>query len=710
MKLKKLAAAAAASVLALTSVPFSAFAADDDMTVTVIIENETFTKEEGAKWDGVLLNATVDIDGDSTLFTAIKDAVEQNGSAMNAPDSGYGHYISDIDGVGEETYAVKEGCFPGWIATINDWVTASGVDSYTVADGTLSDGDIITVEYAVTGDDIRNSWSSTDTSLASVTYDGELDKAFDPEVFEYTLTVEDEDLTLVPSPSNRVFRAVKYKNTYSPEKTELGYRPQDTIQVADGDTIIVGVGNENWPSSYWGGDTVTESVYKFNIVLDTTKRDNKEAADKVIDMIIDLGSAEDIDLDSGDAVKAAEKAYSELTADQKALVTNYDKLEEIIDKYNELKEEEEKREKKEAAFEDVYKATVEFLSSQQPDMGYEWKAIGLLRAGECPDDYSKAMLKALRNYVSETEGNKFSDRYSTQNAKEALLAAALGFDPTDFMGRDLLAPLADKDYVSKQGITGFIWADIALMSVGKDPLYTDDLLDMQLDNGAFSFDGKTPDVDITAMVLNAIRGQDKAADAAAAAIDWLSGQQKEDGSYGSCESTSQVIIGLVSQGEDPYSELFTKDGCSLTDGLLAYYAGSGSFAHLLDGSADSMSTEQAFLAMAALRLGGGNVLYDFTDSKLIPLEPDGDAEPDPSPEPEPEPAPEPAPEPVPSPAPEPLPSPAPEPEPEPEPEPVPSPAPEPEPAPRNDNPPTGAAAGFAVIALAAGALLLTRKK
>ena len=179
--------------------------------------------------------------------------------------------------------------------------------------------------------------------------------------------------------------------------------------------------------------------------------------------------------------------------------------------------------------------------------------------------------------------------------------------------------MLDKDYTSIQGITGRIWANTVLAGLGKDAAYTDALLADQLESGAFSFDGKTEDVDITAMCITALAGQDKAGDAVEKAVEWLSSKQQADGSYGNCESTAQVIIALATAGIDPVTDpRFVKDGVSVMDGLTAYYLGNGEFAHTLGGNADSMATEQAFLAMTAnKRLSEGKTaIYDLSDVTL----------------------------------------------------------------------------------------------
>ena len=613
MKIRRIAAGAAALMLCLASVPTAAFAAEEKGSVRVAIANNTFSKEDGAAWDGVLLNAEVNIDEDSTMLSVIREALESNGYTISAPESDWGAYISDINGVGETTYAVKENYYPGWNLELNQWFTNQGVSAYTVKDGTLKDGDFIGLEYAITGTDVRNDYLSNDTSVSEVYINGQLFEDFSSDKFEYDITLSDESLNIDAVQNNCVFQTRTYLNTYSPETEGLGFRPQDVIEVADGDTVYVGVGNSSWPSSYWGSDEVTESVYKFNIHLDTTESDDLAAAQTVIDLIDSIG---EINRESLINIFAAQSAYLMLTEKQQQLVTNIDKLEDAIEKYRELYGEIDPQPQED--LDDIYKAVINRLSDSEAVLGNEWKAIGLAVSGEYSESLRAEMIKKIAEYAQTAVDGKLDERRCTENAKEAITAAALGYDPTDIGGVDLLAALADKDYVSKQGITGYIWANIAYMAVGREAPYTDELLSFRLDNGAFSYDGETADVDITAMVLTALRGQKNAEQAVIEGYNWLL-----NADYKSSESISQFIIALSSNAE---LLLDNVDGLSEINILMQisdYYLGNGEFAHVQGGSFDGMATEQALLALTAAKKASGEghyALYDFTNTKLIPYE------------------------------------------------------------------------------------------
>ena len=613
MKAKRLISALASAALFVQAVPI-AFADEESTTVRVVIENTTFTKADGAKWEGTLVDTEVELKDDSTMYSVIVDAVKKQGYEMVSGTGDYGAYISDIGGVGIETASNAEGQYPGWTTMLNDWFTAQSSDAYKVSDKTLEAGDVINVEYTVTWLDLGGSYLDNDTTLKSLEFsDGELDQSFAPDVKEYTLTLKDVDsIKVIPTAANKNFQVKTYKNTYSPDVKGAEYKRSEAVPVADGDKLYIGVGNKNWATMNYGD--ITENVYVINIKSDTTEADNEAAAEEVEKLIDSIG---EVTLDSEDAINGALAAYNRLTDDQKALVDNYSTLEAAVARLAELKA----QNKPNAAFEDMFNDTAAALAKTDAVIGNEWKAIGLARANKLPESYKKSMADALREYAATVNDGKFNARRSTENSKESVLAAALGIDPEKLAGQDILSAIKDKDYTAIQGINGQIWANIALTGVGEDPVYRDILLAAQLDSGAFSFDNKTEDVDITAMAITALALDDSSEAKAAVekAVEWLSKAQGADGSFGNCESTAQVIIALSSVGVDvTKDERFVKDGVSLMDGLALYYLGNGSFSHLADGDTDGLATEQAFLALASYyRYSNGlSPIYDFSDVEL----------------------------------------------------------------------------------------------
>lgn len=271
----------------------------------------------------------------------------------------------------------------------------------------------------------------------------------------------------------------------------------------------------------------------------------------------------------------------------------------------------------------------------------DWIAI----AAGCSGDpvKAKAYLAALEAYVTNAyeEDGGLHNIKATEWHRISLAVLALGGDPTCFGDNGSIDLIADGTYnwsmsdsLGLQGLNGWIFALITLdagdYEVPADAAYTradilDQLLTAQTDEGGFSLAGGSPDVDITAMTLQALAPyydtDIRVQGAVDRAVGWLSAQQNTDGDFTSwgaatAEGTAQTIIALCSLGIDPRTdERFCKNGTSALDGLMRYQTESGMFRHTLDGKEDVMATEQAALALIAVeRLDrDGSRLYDLTN-------------------------------------------------------------------------------------------------
>lgn len=257
-----------------------------------------------------------------------------------------------------------------------------------------------------------------------------------------------------------------------------------------------------------------------------------------------------------------------------------------------------------------------------------------------------AYLKGLEEYVTaEYERNGcLHNIKATEYHRISLAVLALGGDPTAF-GKDASGEpinlIAEGTYnwdhsdsLGTQGLNGWIWAlitiDAKYYDIPRDAIYTREdmvnaILAAQTDEGGFGLSGGSPDVDITAMALQALASyypqHENVKDSVDRALGWLSAQQSDSGDFvawgaPSAESTAQVVIALCSLSIDPRTDTrFVKNGKSALDGLMQYQVDGGMFRHTLDGEADVMATEQAALALIALeRLDAkANRLYDLTE-------------------------------------------------------------------------------------------------
>lgn len=157
---KRLLSLLMALIMALSLVPVTAFAADDhDGQVHVTVENTTWTKADGAPWEGTLVDEWITLKDDSTMMSCIVDALAAKGYTQTGADTGY---ISEINGIKEKD-ASKDS---GWMGTLNDWFTSEGFAKYTVANGKLKSGDEIAVQHTCNlGADIGGSFDASDKSL-----------------------------------------------------------------------------------------------------------------------------------------------------------------------------------------------------------------------------------------------------------------------------------------------------------------------------------------------------------------------------------------------------------------------------------------------------------------------------------------------------------------------------------------------------------------
>ena len=273
--------------------------------------------------------------------------------------------------------------------------------------------------------------------------------------------------------------------------------------------------------------------------------------------------------------------------------------------------------------------------------GGEWAVIALARSGaEVPDSYFSAYYNKVADQLEVVKGLLSTVKYS-EYSRVALAIAAIGADPRDVGGYDMLAPLFDFSMTVNQGLNGPIFALIALGGTGggNEPVtkrYIDFILARQLDDGGFTLSGSISDPDTTAMALTALsryRSREDVAEATDRAVERLSRLQRANGGFSSfssvnSESVSQVIIALCSLGVPVDDERFVKNGNSLVDNLLSYRLESGGFEHGHGGGGSLMATEQALCALAALRRyrAGQNPIYEMSDAPaFVPGEPGEEA-------------------------------------------------------------------------------------
>lgn len=270
-----------ALVLAFSLLPTAAFAADHADQVRVIVENTTYTAAD-APWTGTLVDKWVDLKSDSTMMSCMVDALgsySQTGAESN--------YISEIKGL----KAGAGGAMSGWMGTLNDWFTNEGFGAFTAAKGTLKAGDEIRIMYTCNyGEDLGGSWSNTDKTVKNVTFSaGTLDKAFDKDAHEYTLTIPADvsSVVVTPTASNKNYQV----------RTSVGgteYARTAEVPVADGAVITVKCGDPSWPSMN-DNDGEAQS-YTFKVEQEGANRAPTIRGDAAAEATLEVGMSYTLDL------------------------------------------------------------------------------------------------------------------------------------------------------------------------------------------------------------------------------------------------------------------------------------------------------------------------------------------------------------------------------------------------------------------------------
>lgn len=347
-------------------------------TVTVSVQNYTndgrnaegenkaalehFYRPEGQYW---LERKNYPLGENDTMMTVLLRALtEANCTWLGTGGNGDGTYDFDITYLSTITdgdYSLAEftgGQQSGWMGTLNDWFTNEGFANFTVENGKLADGDIISVKYTSVGlgEDVGGTWSNSDTTLKSLTFDGDgnprLTTTFEPGkrggTYTYTLVIDGDssNLTVTPTAANKNFLVKTFLNEKVTSNTEGSsfYKRTESIPVVAGDTIYIGCGIKGWPTmNNQAGNTQSNDGTWYVVRVISASGSYKV----VEDQLKQLPQADTIDFTNYEKyekqIAAAEAAYKQLQSEQQAKVNkdaveNLEKLLEKVQSYRKLKE------------------------------------------------------------------------------------------------------------------------------------------------------------------------------------------------------------------------------------------------------------------------------------------------------------------------------------------------------------------------------------
>lgn len=347
-------------------------------TVTVSVQNYTndgsnaegenkaalehFYRPEDQYW---LERKNYPLGQNDTMMTVLLRALTEKkctwlGTGGNG-DEKYDFDITYLSTITDGDYSLAEftgGQQSGWMGTLNDWFTNEGFANFSVKNGKLADGDIISIKYTSVGlgEDVGGTWSNSDTTLKSLTFDGDgsprLATTFEPGkrggTYTYTLVIDGDssNLTVTPTAANKNFLVKTFLNEKVTSNTEGSsfYKRTESIPVVAGDTIYIGCGIKGWPTmNNQAGNTQSNDGTWYVVRVISASGSYKV----VEDQLKQLPQADTIDFTNYEKyekqIAAAEAAYKQLQSEQqakvnKAAVENLEKLLEKVQSYRKLKE------------------------------------------------------------------------------------------------------------------------------------------------------------------------------------------------------------------------------------------------------------------------------------------------------------------------------------------------------------------------------------
>ena len=366
--------------------------------VHVIVENTTFTSDMWPKnkeyWEGTLVDTWVDLEYESTMMTCIVAALDEFGFEQVGAES---NYIATINGLSEKDGNAKS----GWMGTLNDWFTNYGFGAFSVAEGDLSDGDVIRVMYTNNtsnddaGADLGGTWGNKNTTLSDLTVSGgQLLTEFTPGqsggTYEYTLAIDsaEANIQVTPTAANKNYLTKIFLNEKVTDNTEgfSFYKRTQTIPVKAGDVIYVGCGESGWPTMNGSGQRGTWYVLR---VIDV----NADAS-AVTGMINDLPEVSSVKYGNYqlymNAVAAARASFNALSKEQQKLVdtTELEKLEAAIAQFQAIDEVKDKLDKLPSAGnltiedQEAVKAAKEAYDKLTPEQKAELTGMEIDKMGE----------------------------------------------------------------------------------------------------------------------------------------------------------------------------------------------------------------------------------------------------------------------------------------------------------------------------------------
>lgn len=585
------------------------------------IKKQTITISVRTHESTILSSKTLEVNEGATALSALLDEL---GGRVETSGSGSAGYVIAIDGLAE----FDHGPTSGWKYSVNGYFPSSGAGSYK-----LSNGDQLEWVYVLKDDEAAKEKAAMGGSVITAKPDGVTVAVF--ESFEKIKSdSQKQNAILNKEQKMPLVEAQKLKETLTSnnvnvektviptEETVIASPKVDEAKIIipkqalpEQKTIKI---EELAPSTTTNSEgNLKSSIYQFS--------PKGTKFDKPVYISINIPIVEDDDIDNFVMAWLDEEknqwvpiptVIDAKTGTITGQVNHFTKFA-VIDNKQQTKFD------KTAELEKL----IQHLQTDKTQS--EWEDFGLARLEKTDN---KAVLAEIGKKLKEANGYF---RKITDYERYVLTIEALGGDPTNIAGFNLIEKIYNNERMTMQGTNGLIFALIALDSRNyqvpssakwtREAILAAILANQNKDGGFTLVNGDASDVDITAMAISSLvnyKGKPEVKTSIDKAVNWLSTVQQASGGFivdGSenSESASQVIIALTSVGIDPQGALFTKANGNVVTNLLSYQTKDGGFANLKNEKSNQMASEQAMLALLALDHYSKNLtsIYQFAEQK-----------------------------------------------------------------------------------------------
>ena len=266
-------------------------------------------------------------------------------------------------------------------------------------------------------------------------------------------------------------------------------------------------------------------------------------------------------------------------------------------------------------------------SDDKIDSYLDWTVFAMARNGYTLNS------EAYGEYIKVALNKNMNSLYLNDYARIALAVMSIGMDPENIGGINLIEEIEKTDY-SKEMYTGSIaYALIALNSANSKneksvTTLKKILIDAQRSDGGFNsyliadpdaqwtLSGETDSTGIALQALGICKSEPDVKAVVDKAIQFIENEQMSTGCFGSwgspsAESTSMILAGLCSVGEDP--DKYIKNNNSVIDSMQSFVNEDGG-GKCWDGSSNIMTSYQMLMGISAYeRFKNGKVgLFDMS--------------------------------------------------------------------------------------------------